>query len=636
MDLRMGRDMLHRALQLIKSSGRVSAIVMTLCIGLALTLGLFAFVNRWEHRQQEAEFDYVAEPFADAVRKAAETIELTHDILQQNFHGSHDVSREEFALCADPCLAKLPSLKVLQWAPRVTQKGRADFEKHAKSEGYAKYRIIEPDPQGRLVSALPRTDHYPIWYAATKCGFEAKLGWDFAADPRLLSVINHCRDTGRFGISERIDLSKIGFSSLVVQTFLPVYRDAKKVRTLADRRSHFQGVLVGLCQLDDLVKSAVGNAKGHQGIDFALYDQSAPVGKRLLFCHESRTRDSKSQGEDKDKKQAEDQAEAQMQTAGISHTELLNFGGRQWALVCTPAPHFFVAHSVWRSWTILIVGLTMTCAMVFTVWSVVTRTERIERRVAERTLDLRKKDDQLRQAMEAKTKAIRLAHEETIYRLVGASMCRDEETGMHVKRTGLLSEALALAAGWSESEAEILRLAAPMHDVGKIGIPDAVLQKPGKLTAEEFEVMKTHSSIGAGILEGSQSEILAMARDIALCHHERWDGTGYPRGLAGPAIPEASRIVSIVDVFDALSHDRVYRPALPEEEVTKIMTQGAGKQFDPMLLAVFLAHYETMVNILDKYPDESLETAKSPAMPTPSTAAPVTMPTIQPIVLTIS
>jgi HD-GYP domain-containing protein (c-di-GMP phosphodiesterase class II)/CHASE1-domain containing sensor protein len=625
--------MLHRALQLIKSSGRVSAILMTLCIGLALTLGLFAFVNRWERRQQEAEFDYVLEPFVDAVRKAAETIELTHDILQQNFHGSHDVSREEFAMCADPCLAKLPSLKVLQWAPRVPQKGRDAFEKRAKSEGYPKYRIIEPDPQGRLVSARPRTDHYPNWFAATKCGFEAKLGWDFAADPRLLSVINKCRDTGRFGISERIDLSKIGFSSLVVQTFLPVYRDAKKVRTLADRRSHFLGVLVGLCQLDDLVNSAVGNAKGHQGIDFALYDQSAPVGKRLLFCHESRTRDPKN----KDANRAhEEQVESQMRADGISHTELLNFGGRQWALVCTPAPQFFVTHSVWRSWTILIVGLTMTCLTVFTVWSVVTRTERIERRVAERTLDLRKKDDQLRQAMEAKTKAIRLAHEETIYRLVGASMCRDEETGMHVKRTGLLSEALALAAGWSESDAEILRLAAPMHDVGKIGIPDAVLQKPGKLTAEEYEVMKTHSRIGAGILEGSQSEILAMARDIALCHHERWDGTGYPRGLVGPAIPEASRIVSIVDVFDALSHDRVYRPALPEEEVTKIMTQGAGKQFDPMLLAVFLAHYETMVNILEKYPDESPETGKSHAMLAPATAAPVTMPAVQPMVLTIS
>ncbi len=193
---------------------------------------------------------------------------------------------------------------------------------------------------------------------------------------------------------------------------------------------------------------------------------------------------------------------------------------------------------------------------------------------------------------------------------------------MHVKRTGLLSEALALAAGWSESDAEILRLAAPMHDIGKIGIPDSVLQKPGKLTAEEFDVMRTHSRIGAGMLEGSQSEILSVARDIALCHHERWDGTGYPLGLAGMAIPEPARIVSIVDVFDALSHDRVYRPALREEEVSKIMMQGAGRHFDPVLLSVFLAHYETMLSIIFEYPDESEKNKESTAESLPPTGRP--------------
>jgi HD-GYP domain-containing protein (c-di-GMP phosphodiesterase class II) len=621
-----------RVFRMFRPSGRVSAILMTLGIGLVLTLGLFVFVNRWEHRQQQAEFDYVSEPFVDAIRKAAENIELTHEVLRQDFYGSRKVSREEFSLCAEPCLARLPSLKVLQWAPRVTQKDRAQFERHAQSKGRPKYRVIEPDPHGRLIPARPRTDHYPIWYAATKCGFDAKFGWDFAADPRLLSVINQCRDSGRFGISERIDLSKIGMSSLVVQTFLPVYQDFKNVRTLADRRSHFDGLLVGLCQLDDLVNGAVGDAKGHQGLDFALYDQSAPAGKRLLYCHESRTRDPKDQDKNR---MLDEQAETQMQATGMSHQELLNFGGRQWSLVCTPAPHFFAAHPIWRSWAILAVGLTVTCLMVFTVWSVVTRTERIERLVTERTLELRKKDDLLRRALEARAKAIRLAHEETIYRLVGASMCRDEETGMHVKRTGLLSEALALAAGWSASDAEVLRLAAPMHDVGKIGIPDAVLQKPGKLTAEEYEVMKTHSQIGAGMLEGSHSDILAMARDIALCHHERWDGTGYPIGIAGPAIPEAARIVSIVDVFDAVTHDRVYRPALPGEEVLKIMTQGAGKQFDPVLISVFLLHYENMLNIVQQYPDEAKLPEKSPATPTSPPVAPVAASVIASVAATV-
>jgi HD-GYP domain-containing protein (c-di-GMP phosphodiesterase class II) len=622
----MGRAISHRAFRWFGLSGRVSAIVMTFCIGLALTLGLFVFMNRWEHREQQAQFDYASEPFVDAIRKAAESIELTHEVLRQDFYGSHAVSREEFSLCAEPCLARLPSLKVLQWAPRVIQSDRGDFEQRAQSEGWPKYGIIEPDPQGQLIPAKRRTDYYPIWYAATKCGFEAIHGWDFAADPRLLGVINQCRDTGRFGVSERIDLSKVGMSSQVVQTFLPVYQDFKNVDTLADRRSHFKGLLVGLCELHDLVSAAVGNSEGHQGIDFALYDESAPAGRRLLYCRESRTRDSKEQDRDR---MLNEQAEAQMQGTGICHKELLKFGDRQWSLVCAPAPHFFAAHPIWRSWAILTIGLTVTCLLVFTAWSVVTRTERIERLVVERTLELRKKDDLLRRTTEAKAKAIRLAHEETIYRLVGASMCRDEETGMHVKRTGLLSEALALAAVWSESDAELLRLAAPMHDIGKIGIPDAVLQKPGKLTAEEYEVMKTHSRIGAKMLEGSQSEILVMARDIAMCHHERWDGAGYPLGLAGTAIPESARIVSIVDVFDALSSDRVYRPAMPVEKVVRIMTEGAGTQFDPVLLSVFLAHFKTMRNILREYPDETKKIDESSAVPTPPTAAPVAVVAIE-------
>ena len=168
-----------------------------------------------------------------------------------------------------------------------------------------------------------------------------------------------------------------------------------------------------------------------------------------------------------------------------------------------------------------------------------------------------------------------------------------------------MSEVLARAAGWSAADAETLRLAAPMHDVGKIGIPDAILRKPGKLTPAEFEVMKTHTTIGAKMLEGSHSAILSMAHDIALSHHERWDGAGYPQGLAGAAIPEPARILSIVDVYDAVSHDRVYRLAMPEDEVLTLMQQGVGTQFDPMLVAVFLAHFEEMRRIAQENPDEA-------------------------------
>jgi putative two-component system response regulator len=201
------------------------------------------------------------------------------------------------------------------------------------------------------------------------------------------------------------------------------------------------------------------------------------------------------------------------------------------------------------------------------------------------------------------TREIRSAHEETIHRLVTATSCRDEETGAHIRRTGLLSEVLALAAGWSRIEAHQLRMAAPMHDVGKIGIPDAILQKPGPLTHEEFELMKQHTTIGARMLARSETALLQLAEKIALSHHERWDGAGYPQGLAGEAIPEAARIVSIVDVYDALTHNRVYRPAFTEEAALSMMRNGQGTQFDPGLLALFLANFEQLHTVAESHPD---------------------------------
>ena len=169
------------------------------------------------------------------------------------------------------------------------------------------------------------------------------------------------------------------------------------------------------------------------------------------------------------------------------------------------------------------------------------------------------------------TLVIRQTQEETIYRLLAALESRDDETGGHVRRIALFSMLLAEAVKWSEGELEDLRLAAPMHDIGKIGVPDAILRKPGPLSKEEYRVMKNHTTIGGQILSGSQFPMLQMAHDIAVSHHEKWDGSGYPNGLSGDAIPLVGRIVSLVDVYDALSHDRVYHKALAEQEVLAIM-----------------------------------------------------------------
>lgn len=200
--------------------------------------------------------------------------------------------------------------------------------------------------------------------------------------------------------------------------------------------------------------------------------------------------------------------------------------------------------------------------------------------------------------------AIQSAHEEAIYRLVRASLCRDEETGAHIRRTGLCSELLAAAAGWDPHRVEQMRLAAPMHDVGKIGIPDAILRKLGQLTPEEVIMMQSHAVLGANMLAGSKSPVFRLAQEIALCHHEHWDGTGYPSGLRGGEIPEAARIVAIVDVFDAVTHDRVYRRELPEAEVIRMMRNGRGTHFDPRLFDIFMSLLPEMRAIAQAVPDE--------------------------------
>jgi putative two-component system response regulator len=152
--------------------------------------------------------------------------------------------------------------------------------------------------------------------------------------------------------------------------------------------------------------------------------------------------------------------------------------------------------------------------------------------------------------------AIVSVHNEAVKTLVRASLYRDEETGTHIKRVGEFSWLIATELGWKPDLATQIRQAAPLHDVGKIGIPDAILQKPGKLTPEEMSIMRTHTTIGAAMLADSRSAMLQMAKNIALYHHERWDGEGYPNRLGREDIPVAARIVAIADVFDALSHDR--------------------------------------------------------------------------------
>ena len=186
---------------------------------------------------------------------------------------------------------------------------------------------------------------------------------------------------------------------------------------------------------------------------------------------------------------------------------------------------------------------------------------------------------------------------EIVQRLGLAAEYKDNETGLHVIRMSHYSRILARALGWSEADCDDLLNAAPMHDVGKIGIPDAVLRKPGKLDADEWAVMRQHVSIGANIIGEHPSGLLRMAQRIALTHHEKWDGSGYPNGLAGEDIPIEGRIVAIADVFDALTSERPYKQAWPVEEAVAFLREQSGQHFDPDLVELFIQQLPAVLEV---------------------------------------
>ncbi|QIK39154.1 response regulator [Caldichromatium japonicum] len=205
-----------------------------------------------------------------------------------------------------------------------------------------------------------------------------------------------------------------------------------------------------------------------------------------------------------------------------------------------------------------------------------------------------------------RTHQIRATQLEIVRRLSRAAEYRDNETGEHILRMSHNSTLIAHHIGWDEERCELMLHASPMHDIGKIGIPDHILLKPGKLDPKEWAIMQTHATIGADILAGSDLELLQLAREIALSHHEKWDGSGYPRGLAGEAIPESGRIVALADVFDALTSARVYKVAWKVEDALDWMRAQSGKHFDPQLLAVFFELLPEILEIRERFKDPEL------------------------------
>jgi putative two-component system response regulator len=207
-----------------------------------------------------------------------------------------------------------------------------------------------------------------------------------------------------------------------------------------------------------------------------------------------------------------------------------------------------------------------------------------------------------------RTTTLEKSHRDAIFMLSKAGHYNDNDTGVHIWRMAAYSKVLAKEMGWTRTEAELLELAAPMHDTGKIGIPDSILAKPGKLTEQEWQIMRQHSQIGYEILAKSDAPIFQLAAQIALSHHEQWDGSGYPQGLAGTDIPQCARIVAVADVFDALTMRRPYKEAWPVDQAIMMIQAGSGKHFDAEIVRCFLDIQAKLLDIRSAWTFNEAET----------------------------
>jgi HD-GYP domain-containing protein (c-di-GMP phosphodiesterase class II)/CHASE1-domain containing sensor protein len=510
--------------------------------------------------------------------------------VQAAFNSIQQIDRGQFDELLAPFRVHASSIVAIEWIPRVEDRRRAECENAAKREGIDGFQFTEQNAQGKIVRAAPRNEYFPIYYIGPKPGNPIVFGYDVASESIRYEAICKARDTGKAQASGRMafiqdEKSRDGFLVL-----LPVYERGKTLDSLEDRRRNFRGVVAGVFRPDELIETALTRLEP-EGIDVALFDSSSPKDRHPFYFHASRGRDESDILDNFD------------QCNGLHHYHYrseLELAGHHWTIECISIPEFSAARQTAWPWMTLAAGLAFTSILAAYITSTLNRRLYAERLIHEKRLYARGLETKVHE----RTEELRLAQEDIIQRLVTASLWRDEETGMHIRRTGLMCEALAKAAGWSAAETDLIRQASPMHDVGKIGIPDSILRKPGKLTPKEFEVIKTHTLIGAEMLSESKAPLLQMAREIALCHHEYWDGRGYPMGLAGQQIPETARIMTIIDVYDALTHDRVYRPAMTEEEATKIMLQESGTHFDPGLLALFFTILPEISRLSKEYPDD--------------------------------
>lgn len=567
---------------------RCLPIGLAVALGVGFSLAVFGLTRLWERRGIERAFLLAAEDRANAVKNAFETDVAMMELVRSSLLSDQRIGREEFRETLEPFLARSQNIQSVEWAPRVSDELRPQYEAAARRDGIENFHFRALGKDGVLTVSPRRDEYFPIYIVGPQENNKAIYGFDMASEPIRFEAIRLARDTGKVVASGQFRLAHEDKPVDGFMVCLPAYEKGKPTDTTAERRRHLQGFILGVFRPSDMIESALRRLQP-EGIDVGLYDPSNKKNESRFHFHASRTRDDYGAGM---------KARSLIRSDGLRYEKPLEVAGRPWTVLCTPSPDFMAAHATWWPTGVLMVGLMFTGFLAGYLILSVHHTLHLEQRVREQTAGLR------------------AAQEDVMCRLASAAQYCDADTSQHVRRIGLMSQALARAVDWFGDDLDAIRQAAPMHDIGKIGVSE----KADPQSREDLDAWKKHTRIGGQILGGSDAPMLRMAREIALHHHERWDGRGFPDGLAGRDIPESARIVAIVDAYDLLTHDAPDHAALSENEAVQVLRHQSGTRFDPLLLTAFFRNIAEFRRIAEWYPDHPRNAVSGAA---PTTAATV-------------
>ena len=528
--------------------------------GLVLTLILAQAVHEAETRSRRETFSQLAESKVQLLVNAFSNLQ-DHRLgsLVRFFETSEFVTRDEFSEFTAP-MVRRAAIQAMAWAVPVQADALRDWELRAQVEGVPDYTVWRAGEQP--VSRFGQTIYYPVWYLEPVEGNEEALGFDLGSEIVRITAIQEVLETGLPTATGPIILVVGEEDNISLGAYAPVFRGSGESRIL-------NGIVVAVIRLDEFLQSILPlSATGASSALVELY-QLEDVNPPHFLASSSPEHTEFHRLDDDSSLLLHDQ------NSGLSQVYPMFVFSKTYGILVEADESFLASNPLRSGWTTLLVGGLFTALMTSLVVYVSGRRADLESQVHARTIELEQSQEQLIQAYDA-----------TIEGWSHALDLRDKETEGHTLRVAELTERLARSMGIGEEVLQHIHRGALLHDIGKIGVSDSILLKKGELTEAEWEAIRQHPQFAHDML--APIDYLKPALDIPYCHHEKWDGTGYPRGLKGEAIPLAARIFAVADVFDALSSDRPYRAAWSKQDVVNYIIQESGKYFDPQVVRVFL------------------------------------------------